>query len=226
MDAPSGVDTATGEFLKKGNIMSIFHEIVPGIFTWSEFSDEKQLNFNGYYLVRNGESMIIDPPALNESGMDELEALVSKNSDCPLKAIFLTNVHHDRNSEELKKKFSVPVYTHQKDAGLLDLSPDKTFADDESGFCGLKVIHLENQKSPGESAFLIPDIKVLIVGDALIGKIPGKVNLLPPEKYKDIQLAKESLRILLDHDFESLLVGDGECILKDARKAVADFLQG
>jgi len=206
--------------------MSNFHEIVPNIYTWSEYSDEKQLNFNGYYLVRNGESVLIDPPALDESGMDELEAMVSKNSDCPLKAIFLTNVHHDRKSEVLKEKFSVPVYIHEKDADLMDFSPDKTFADDESGFCGLKVIHLENQKSPGESAFLISDIKVVIVGDALIGKIPGKVNLLPPEKYKDIQLAKQSLRILLDNDFETLLVGDGECILKNARKTVAEFLQG
>ena len=68
--------------------MSIFNEIVPDIHTWSEFSDEKQLNFNGYYVVREGQSVLIDPPELNPSGLQELEILVSKNSHCPLKAIF------------------------------------------------------------------------------------------------------------------------------------------
>ncbi|MDA0692506.1 MAG: MBL fold metallo-hydrolase [Nitrospinae bacterium] len=206
--------------------MTLINEIVPGIFTWSEFSDEKQLNFNGYYIARNGESVLIDPPAFDDSGMEELQALLAKHSDCPLKAILLTNVHHDRTSRELKEKFLVPVHIHEKDARLLEFPPDKTFVDGEVGFCGLQVIHLNDQKSPGESAFLLPDSAVLIVGDALIGKVPGKVDLLPPEKYKNIQLAKEGLRVLLDRDFETLLVGDGDCILKNAKKVVEDFLQG
>lgn len=206
--------------------MSILSEIVPGIFTWSEFSDEKQLNFNGYYIARKGESVLIDPPALDDSGMQKLQALLAKNSACPLKAILLTNVHHDRTSRELKEKFLVPVHIHEMDAGLLEFPPDKTFTDGEALFCGLQVIHLNDQKSPGESALLIPDIKVLIVGDALIGKVPGKVNLLPPDKYKDVPLAKAGLQVLLHQDFDTLLVGDGECILKGAKAVVADFLQG
>ena len=206
--------------------MSVINEIVPDIFTWSEFSEEKQLAFNGYYIVRQGESVLIDPPELDEAGLHELSALVSKNGDCPLKAIYLTNVHHDRMSRQLKDKFSIPICIHEKDAALLDFSADKTFADGETGPCGLKIIHLSQQKSPGESAFLLPDIRTLIVGDALIGKIPGKVNLLPAEKYSDIQQAKESLRILSEHDFDTLLVGDGNSILKDAKKIVMAFLEG
>lgn len=206
--------------------MSIFNEIVPGVFTWSQFSDEKQLNFNGCCIARKGESVLIDPPALDEAGTRELEVLTSKNNGCPLKAILLTNAHHDRMSRELAEKFSVPVHIHEKDADLLEFSPDRTFVDGGVELCGLRVVHLSHQKSPGESAFLLPDIKTLIVGDALIGKIPGKVNLLPPEKYKDVRLAKEGLGVLLDQEFETLLVGDGECILKGAKKAVADFLNG
>ena len=44
--------------------MSIFKEIAPDLYQWSEFSKEKQLSFNGYYLVHNGEAVIIDPPTL------------------------------------------------------------------------------------------------------------------------------------------------------------------
>ena len=168
--------------------MSVFKEIVPDISTWSEYSEEKQINFNGYYIARQGESVLIDSPELDDAGLNELSALILKNSDCPLKAIYLTNVHHDRTSRLLKDKFSIPICIHEKDKDLLEFSPDETFADGESGPCGLKVIHLSHQKSPGESAFLLAEIKTMIVGDALIGKIPGKLNLLPAEKYSDIQL--------------------------------------
>ena len=48
-----------------------------------------------------------------------------------------------------------------------------------------------------------------IVGDALIGKPPGAVSLLPAEKYADITKAREGLRRLLKYNFDSLLVGDG-----------------
>jgi glyoxylase-like metal-dependent hydrolase (beta-lactamase superfamily II) len=205
--------------------VSIFNEIVPDIFTWSKYSEEKQLDFNGYYIARQGESVLIDPPELDEAGFSELSALVSQNSAFPLKAIYLTNVHHDRMSCSLKKQFSIPICIHEKDKDLLEFSADKTFTEGDMGPCGLKVIHLSHQKSPGESAFLLPDIRTLIVGDALIGKIPGKVNLLPTEKYADIQQAKESLRILLKNDFDTLLVGNGESILKSAKNIVMEFLQ-
>ena len=65
----------------------------------------------------------------------------------------------------------------------------------------------------------------MILGDALIGKVPGKLNMLPPDKYRDSKLAKKGLSKLLDYEFESLLVGDGEPILKDAKEAVKVFLE-
>ena len=54
--------------------MSVLNEIAPNLYQWSEFSVEKQLRFNGYYLVHNGESVIIDPPVLLD---DELQNLKS-----------------------------------------------------------------------------------------------------------------------------------------------------
>jgi hypothetical protein len=65
----------------------------------------------------------------------------------------------------------------------------------------------------------------MIVGDALIGKVPGKLNMLPPDKYRDPGLAKKGLNKLLDFEFESLLVGDGEPILCEAKEAVKKFLE-
>ena len=202
--------------------MARINQVLPGIYSWSEYCDEKQINFNGYYLLKQGESVIIDPPDLDEPGLQELQALI--NEDAPLKGILLTNVHHERASLKLKQRFSVPVYIHEDDRQGMESNSDHAFRDGENTFCGLKVIGLENQKSPGESAFLLEEEKILIVGDALIGKIPGQVNLLPADKYNDIDQAKAGLQVLRDLDFDHLLVGDGTSLINGAKTVVLDFL--
>ncbi len=205
--------------------MSAIKELIPNIYQWSEYSEEKQLNFNGYFLAQQDQSVFIDPPSLTDDGLQELKELVSKHSDCPLKAILLTNVHHDRMSQKLKEVFSSPIYIHENDQELLDFTPDHTFRDGETLFCGLKAIHIKDQKSPGETAFLLEDRKILFVGDALIGKVPGKLNLLPPDKYPDITKAKKALEILKNYDFNDLLLGDGEPILGEAQSSLHKLLR-
>ena len=99
--------------------------------------------------------------------------------------------------------------------------PTKTFKDGELLPGGIWVIHLQDQKSPGESALFLQQGKgVLIVGDALIGKPPGALSLLPPEKYADAAKAKAGLRRLLKYQFDAVLVGDGTSILTGAKAAV------
>jgi glyoxylase-like metal-dependent hydrolase (beta-lactamase superfamily II) len=108
----------------------------------------------------------------------------------------------------------------------MDLKPTKTFKDGELLAGGIWVIQLKDQKSPGESALFIQQGRgVLIVGDALIGKPVGSVNLLPVEKYADMGKAREGLRRLINYNFDSLLVGDGASMLTGAKQAVERLLQ-
>ena len=200
-------------------------EVLPNIFSWSEFSQEKQLNFNGYFIETPEETVFIDPPALSKDELNELQGQINAPVENTLKAILLTNAHHERASFDLKKIFKVPIMTHENDKDLLEFSPDQTFKNKEKLFCGIKVINFEDQKSPGESGFFIEKRKVMILGDALIGKPSGKLNLLPPEKYRDIEKAKEGLEVLKEYDFDTLLVGDGTSIINNARKVVQEFLK-
>ncbi len=88
------------------------------------------------------------------------------------------------------------------------------------------MIHLRDQKSPGESALFIQQGKgVLIVGDALVGAPAGGLRLLAAEKYADYSKAKEGLRRLLKYNFDAILVGDGASIMTDAKAAVERVLQ-
>ena len=200
-------------------------EILPGIFTWHEFSEEKKLNFNGYLIVSTKESVLIDPPEITEDDFAELEILVNKNSKSQLRAILLTNVHHERACDEMRKKIGVPLLINEKDDAGLERKANKTFADGDTLPGGFRTFKFENQKSPGESAFFLNDRGIMILGDALIGKIPGKLNMLPHDKYRDPKLAKRGLNKILDYEFESLLLGDGVSILKKGKEAVKIFLE-
>ena len=199
-------------------------EIIPGVFGWSEYSEEKGLDFNGYLIIGKEESVIIDPPDLENDDEEELKIIMDRPSSCPLKGIILTNVHHERASNSLKNRFSVPVWVNEQDKEGLEVSASNTFRGGDILFCGIQAIQLEDQKSPGETAFYMKDQKTMLVGDALIGKVPGQVNMLPSDKFKDPVKAKAGLQKLMSYEFETLLVGDGVSILKGAKEAVAKFL--
>jgi glyoxylase-like metal-dependent hydrolase (beta-lactamase superfamily II) len=202
----------------------MINEILPNIFSWNIYSEEKSLNFNGYLIINNCESVIIDPPELSEDDEKELISIVNINSSSQLKAILLTNVHHARASHSLKNLFSIPVWINKFDRINLETPSSKTFKDGDILFSGIEAIQLEEQKTPGETAFYIREQKIMILGDALIGKVPGEVKMLPPEKFRDAFRAKENLKILLKYEFENLLLGDGTSILKNANKTVSTFL--
>jgi len=104
------------------------------------------------------------------------------------------------------------------------LISDHNFGDGDmlAGF--LKAIVIPDNKSPGETALYWEERKILFVGDALIGKPPGEVTLLPPEKYAEIEKARAGIKVLDDLNFDSLLLGDGDPIPTGGKKAIERFL--
>ena len=87
----------------------------------------------------------------------------------------------------------------------------------------LHAVVIPDNKSPGETALFWADRKILFLGDALIGKPPGTVTLLPEEKYDDIIKAKAGIRILQNLDFKHLLLGDGDSILHKGKEVVSQY---
>jgi glyoxylase-like metal-dependent hydrolase (beta-lactamase superfamily II) len=78
-------------------------------------------------------------------------------------------------------------------------------------------------KSPGEVALHWPEKKLLIVGDAVIGNPPGRCGLLREKVMDDPARLRQSVRQLLDLEFDALLVGDGVSILHDAKSRLKDL---
>ena len=194
-------------------------QLLPGFWQWSWYSEEKQLDFNGLFLVVGEHKILIDPPPM--AGEDQ--AFIRRNG--PVDYLILTNRDHAREAGSCQGTFGCQLFLPDADASQMDLKPTKTFKDQELLPGGIWVVHLRDQKSPGESALFIQQGRgVLIVGDALIGKPAGAVTMLPAEKYMDAVKAKEGLRRLLRYNFDSILVGDGTSILTGAKPAVEKAL--
>ncbi len=194
-------------------------QILPDIWQWSWFSDEKQLDFNGLFLMIGEHKILVDPPPMTA----EARTVVRRHE--PVDYIIVTNRDHLREAAAYQAELGCQLRVPEADAAQMDVTPTKTYKDGELLPGGIWAIHLKDQKSPGESALFIERGRgVLIVGDALIGKPPGSVRLLPAEKYVDIQKAKDGLRRLLKYNFDSLLVGDGASIVAGGKQQVEQLL--
>jgi len=200
----------------RGDIMK---QVLPGMWQWSWFSEEKQLDFNGLFLMVGEHKILIDPPPMTA----ETSTFIRRNG--PVDYVVVTNRDHAREAASCQAEFKCQLQIPDADAAQMELTPTRTYKDGELLPGGIWVIHLKDQKSPGESALFIPQGPgVLILGDALIGKPAGAVSMLPAEKYADAAKAKDGLRRLLKYNFESLLVGDGVSILAGGKQPVEQLL--
>jgi glyoxylase-like metal-dependent hydrolase (beta-lactamase superfamily II) len=194
-------------------------QILSGIWQWSWFSDEKQLDFNGLFLTVGEHRILVDPPPMTAADVQQVQR------GGRLDYILITNRDHLREAAAYKAEFACQLWFPETDAPQMEVKPDKIYKDGELLSGGIWAVHLQNQKSPGECALFIQQGKgIMIVGDALIGKPPGSVSMLPPEKYADPAKARDCLRRLLKYHFDTLLVGDGASILSGAKVIVETSL--
>src|SRR6185295_8314171 len=162
---------------------------------------------------------LVDPPSMTP------EDLADIGGRGQMDYIVLTNRDHEREAAAYQKEFACQVVVPEADASQMTIKAERTHKDGELLPGGIWVIHLQDQKSPGESALFIQQGKgVLILGDALIGKPAGALSLLPPERYADCGKAREGLRRLLKYNFDAVLCGDGASILTGGKAAVERVL--
>lgn len=197
-------------------------EILPGVYEWSWFSPEKQLDFNGHLVVAGNERVLIDPPPLADADRTEV-----KRQGGPT-AIVLTNRDHVREIADCQRAYGAPVWVPAADAAWIDVAFDRTYDGGSQLPAGLAAIRVPDAKSPGESALWSADMRMLILGDAAIGKPPGALSLLPDDKFADPAKARAGLRVLLDprYDYDAVLVGDGRSLPTGGREALVRLTAG
>ena len=193
--------------------------IVNDILTWPWFSEPHGYHFNGHLVRDPGGNICIDPVEPME---DDMDALAREG----VARIILTNRNHSRAANRVRARTGARTVIHADDA---DHARNQGTELDDGLNLGdtlgpLEVIDAAG-KSPGEVALLWPDRGILIVGDAIIGNPPGQCGLLPERVMDDPARLRSSLRKLLDLDFDILLVGDGEPILRDAKTRLKELVE-
>ena len=189
-------------------------ELLPGIHQWSWLSPEKGIDFNGLCVVTKGGSILVDPVPFAEGDEARIRTLGTPNT------ILITNRHHSRRAAECREIFGARILAPRDDAAALPFAADATYANGERLPGGFIAVTVADSKSPGESALHDPPRRLLVLGDALIGKPTGELSFLPPDKFADIAKARVGVRALLALDFDAVLVGDGSSLLSGGTEAI------
>jgi glyoxylase-like metal-dependent hydrolase (beta-lactamase superfamily II) len=194
-------------------------ELLSGIFTWPWFSEPHGYNFNGHLIIHPGGNLCIDPVEPTETDIEEMARLgVSK--------ILLTNRNHSRAANQIRARTGARTAIHPADAP--HARKEGAELDDELNIgdkIGPFVVVGAAGKSPGEVALHWLERKILIVGDSVVGDPPGRCKLLPEKVIDDLPRLRESVRSLISLDFDTLLVGDGAPILKNAKTALTELVE-
>jgi len=194
------------------------HEIVTDVLTWTWFSEPHGYNFNGY-LVRHGEgNLCIDPVPPSDECLADIARIGSAK-------ILLTNRNHSRAANVIRARTAARTLIHPDDAAHARSQGAEIDGQLNVGQkIGPLTIVAVPGKSPGEVALHWPERKLLIVGDAVIGNPPGRCGLLREKVMDDPARLRQSVRNLLDLDFDALLFGDGVSILQHAKTQLKELV--
>ena len=190
--------------------------LLDGVYVWSAFDPAKRFNFNGH-LLKTGEGVVlVDPVPMSPDDLAYVETAGLRPDE-----LVITNRNHLRDRGAVVARWGTPTALHAAEIDEAGLQPERALRGGDV-VRGLRVVELPG-KSPGEIGLYWPERRLLLLGDALIAPY-GALKTVPLDKQDDPARLRSSLRTLLALDFDVLLVGDGDPILRGAKDAVAAFL--
>jgi glyoxylase-like metal-dependent hydrolase (beta-lactamase superfamily II) len=193
-------------------------ELLPGILTWSWFSEPHGYDFNGTLFLCESGNLCVDPVPPSDAVLDRLEQE-------GVAEILITNRNHTRAANRVADRTGARVAIHPADAAHARKQGAQvdTALEVRQRVGPFTVVGVPG-KSPGEIALHDPARKLLVVGDAVIGNPPGALSLLPDRVVDDPVQLRKSVRELMALDFDALIVGDGVSILKGAKRRLEELL--
>jgi hypothetical protein len=190
------------------------------MFGWSEFNEDRNIDFHSVVWVRREGNVIIDPLALSDHDEAHLRELGGAAW------IVVTNSDHVRDSGKLAERTGAQLAGPSQEADNFPLQCARWLADGDEVVSGMTALELEGSKTPGELA-LVLEGSTLITGDLIRAHEGGALCLLPEEKLSDRQKAVASVRRLtLLPELAALLPGDGWPVFRDAKLHLQELLAG
>ncbi len=198
-------------------------EIAPGIHHWTAHHEGIGMTVHSYALVVDGSLSLVDP-MLPPEGLDAFRGELEP------RRILLTNRHHLRHSDRFVAEFGCEVLCHE--AGLHEFGdsdpPVRGFAFGDEVAPGIVALEI-GAITPEETAFHARPARSVSLADVVIEIGDGTLRFVPDELLGDDPESekremRESLRRLLDADFDHLLMAHGDPIVVDGKRALAAFV--
>jgi hypothetical protein len=126
---------------------------VENFYSWSVFSEQRQIDFSRHLWVREEGNVVIDPVAISESDLAQLQELGGAA------LIVATNRDHARMSVFFREQTGAEVLAHEEDVASFSFAIDRRLVDGEEVVPGMEIVHLRYGKSPGEIALVWPDLR-------------------------------------------------------------------
>jgi glyoxylase-like metal-dependent hydrolase (beta-lactamase superfamily II) len=213
-------------------VITMLHEVAPGIHAWYS---KDMVRYRAFAIAGGGQVVLVDPTAMDAEETKALEALGT------VTGILLTCDWHERDAASFAERYGVPVWAHPDALPLLQSKSAQAFPVDLP--LGIEVLPATGT-TPGQVAFLVPrDGGSLIVGDFWMNipfakapwlmrlvmrhliKLRDGLHLFPPVKASNPSAMVEASRVILDRDFDRLLVSHGDCIDVGAKTRMAERLK-
>ncbi|WP_394752968.1 MBL fold metallo-hydrolase [Crenothrix sp.] len=186
----------------------------PDLFGWSEFNEERNIDFHSVLWVREGGNVLIDPLPMSDHDHYHLQSLGGVN------IIVITNSDHVRDAERIANQTGAIVCAPAREEACFPLACQRWLYDGETIVQGLVAYQLEGSKTPGELA-LVLEGSTLITGDLIRCHVGGELCMLPAAKLTDRSKAIKSVKRIADlTGIKTVLVGDGWPIFNHGAEAL------
>jgi hypothetical protein len=199
-------------------------EVLPGVHHWTAIHPKIRLPVDSYYI--ESARVVLDPLVPRE-GLEWFEGRESPSQ------VVLTNRHHLRHGERYAEAFGCPIRCSEAGLHEFERSPKvEGFAFEEQLAPGITA-HRLGAICPDDTALHIrtADWGVLAFADGLTRPRGGGLAFVPGVLMGDDPSAvraglRESLRGLLDLDFDNLLFAHGEPLIGGGKAALRKFVAG
>jgi hypothetical protein len=191
----------------------------PDLYGWSQFDEERNLDFHSVLWVRDGGNVLIDPLPLSKHDARHLRQLGG------VATIVVTNSDHERIAEALSVESGAELVAAAAERDPITFECDRYVDDGDEIVPGLVALQLHGSKTPGELALLL-DGSTLITGDLIRAHAGGRLDLLPDARLTDRAAAIRSVRRLAAlPGIEAVLVGDGWPVFRDGGRLLQELAE-
>ncbi|MBE0598118.1 MAG: hypothetical protein IH614_12690 [Desulfuromonadales bacterium] len=199
-------------------------QILPGVYHWATFHEGIGEEVHSALITGLDPPALIDP-RVPEQGLEVIAQL------CRPQHAYLTNRHHYRHSPSFRDAYGTQIWCHR--AGLHEFPDDSLVHPFEHGdeLPGGIVALPVGELCPEETALFIPLAGgVLALGDAVI-RYQDELLFVPDFLLGDDPVAvrrglRQSLRKLLEVDFDHLLFAHGPPWIGGGRERLRRFVDG